>query len=152
TPIDDLPTWQLNDAVSTVRVGGDAARWLVVCGGVRFEGFAATTLVNLLPEMLVLRRASAGPIVAGALEAMKQESVAARPGSATLMTRLADVIMIHAIREWIEGARVSSGFLAALRDPQLGRVMAEVHQRPESDWSVESMAAVAHLSRSRFSQ
>jgi len=77
TPIDELPASRLTDAASSVRVGG-AARWLVVCGGVRFEGFAATTLVNLLPEVVILRGSSASPgaspgastIVASALEAM----------------------------------------------------------------------------------
>jgi AraC-like DNA-binding protein len=150
--IDALPAWRLGDSASAVRVGKKPARWLVVCGGVRFEGFAATTLVNLLPETVVLRRAEASPIVASALEAMRQESLAARPGSATVMTRLVDVVLIHAIRAWIEQADLRSGWLAALRDPQIGRAMAEVHQRPEDDWSVEAMARLAHLSRSRLSQ
>ena len=151
TPIDDLPASRLADSASSVRVGG-AARWLVVCGGVRFEGFAATTLVNLLPEVVVLRGTGASPIVASALEAMRQESLAARPGSVTLMTRLADVVVIQAIRAWIEQADLRSGWLAALRDPQIGRPMAEVHRRPEDAWSVAMMARLAHLSRSRFSQ
>jgi AraC-like DNA-binding protein len=155
TPIDTLPASRLTDAASSVRVGG-AGQWLVVCGGVRFEGFAATTLVNLLPEVVVLRGSGASPgasrFVASALEAMRQESLAARPGSVTLMTRLADVVVIQAIRGWIEQADVGTGWLAALRDPQIGRPMAEVHRRPEERWSVEMMARFAHLSRSRFSQ
>jgi AraC-like DNA-binding protein len=152
TPMEQLPAVQLTDSASALRVGTDAARWRVVCGGVRFEGFAATTLANMLPEVLVLRKAGASPIVASALEAMKQESSQARPGSASLMTLLADVIVIHAIREWVERVEVESGWLAALRDPQIGRAMAEVHQRPAEAWSVDTMATVAHLSRSRFSQ
>ena len=155
TPIDDLPALRLTDAASSVRVG-EAARWLVVCGGVRFEGFAATTLVNLLPEVVILRGSGASPgaspFVASALEAMRQEALAARPGSVTLMTRLADVVVIQAIRGWIEQADLGTGWLAALRDPQIGRPMAEVHRRPEERWSVERMAGFAHLSRSRFSQ
>jgi AraC-like DNA-binding protein len=152
TPLDDLPMWRLGDSASALRMGSAEPRWLVVCGGVRFDGFAAITLVNLLPEVVLLRGHGASPIVAGALAAMRQESLAARPGGATLMTRLADVVVIHAIRAWIEAAEPSSGWLAALRDPQIGRVIAEVHQRPEDAWSVEIMAGIAHLSRSRFSQ
>jgi AraC-like DNA-binding protein len=129
---------------------------VVVCGGVRFEGFAATTLVNLLPEVVILRGSGASPgaspIVASALEAMRQESLAARPGGVILMTRLADVVVIEAIRGWLEQADLGTGWLAALRDPQIGRPMAEVHRRPEDRWSVEMMAGFAHLSRSRFSQ
>ncbi len=42
--------------------------------------------------------------------------------------------------------------LAALRDPEIGPAMAGVHQRPEASWSVETLAHLAHLSRSRFSE
>ena len=152
TPIEELPAVRLTDSASALRVGADTARWRVVCGGVRFEGFAAFTLVNVLPEVIVLRKAGGSPIVASALQAMKQESAEARPGSVSLMTRLADVVVIHAIREWLEGAKVESGWLAALRDPQIGQAMAEVHQRPADAWSVDAMASIAHLSRSRFSE
>lgn len=154
TPMEALPTWRLSDNASSLRMGDEMSRdhWLVVCGGVRFEGFAATTLVNLLPELVVLRKASASPIVGSALEAMKQESLAARPGSATLMTRLADVVIVHAIRAWLESSDSSAGWVGALRDRQIGRALADVHRRPEAAWSVDKMAAVSHLSRSRFSQ
>jgi transcriptional regulator GlxA family with amidase domain len=89
--------------------------------------------------------------VVGALEAMKQESLAARPGSAMLMTRLADVVVIHALRSWIERADLNVGWLAALRDAQIGRAMAAMHRAPEKVWSVDALARVAGLSRSRFS-
>jgi AraC-like DNA-binding protein len=71
------------------------------------------------------------------------------------MTRLADVIVVHAIRDWMERAAGSSGaggWLSALRDPQIGRTMAEIHRRPERAWTVAQMARAAGLSRSRFSE
>src|SRR5262249_25543259 len=138
---------------ATLRLGdGRTAKWHVVCGGLRLEGLVAATLLDLLPHVVVLRRNDASPVVASALEAMKEESLVARPGGATLMTRLADVIVIHAIRGWIEKSGVASGWLTALRDPQIGRAMAEVHLNPERAWSVEDLARRARLSRSRFSE
>jgi AraC-like DNA-binding protein len=83
---------------------------------------------------------------------MQDEARAARPGSATVMTRLADVIVIHAIRSWLEQADLTSGWLAAARDPQIGRAMSQIHQHPERAWSVAALAGVAGLSRSRFSE
>jgi AraC-like DNA-binding protein len=152
TPIDRLPTWRLGDTASSLRMGKGAGGWLLVCGGFRFEGFVSTTLGRLLPEVLVLRSASSRAIVASALDAMKHESMLARPGSATLMTRLADVVVIHAIRDWIEQADIRAGWLAALKDRHLGPVVAQIHLRPADAWTVESMANIAHLSRSHFSQ
>ncbi len=151
TPVERLPVWCVGESASSLRLG-DEPRWRVVCGGVHFEGFAAKMLVELLPEIVLLRQSDGSPIVASALEAMRQESLAARPGSVTLMTRLADVVVVHAIRAWIEASVPTTGWLAALRDPQIGPVIAALHQRPEHPWSVDSLAATAHLSRSRFSQ
>jgi AraC-like DNA-binding protein len=151
TPLDELPARRLTENASVLRMGAGAKKWLVVCGGVRLQGFAATALVDLLPEVVVLRADDADKIVAGALESMKQESLAARVGSALLMTRLADVVVVYAIRSWIEQANPAVGWLAALRDPQLGRAMAAIHRSPERVWSAEALARVAGLSRSRFS-
>jgi len=152
-PPEALPSRRLVSDVPTVRVPGRrSGRWLVVCGGVRIEAPAAGALVNSLPEVVVLRADDAGPIVASALDAMKRESLAARLGSVTLMTRLADVVVIHAIRSWLERADPRSGWLAALRHHHIGRSLTEVHRRPNEGWSVDAMARVARLSRSRFSQ
>jgi len=152
TALDRLPARRLTEAVSALQIAGDEPRWLVVCGGVRLEGFAAAMLGELLPDVVVLRASDAGPIVASTLEAMKHESSAARPGSATVMTRLADVIVIHAIRSWLERTAPAAGWLAAVRDPHVGRAVAQIHQRPEHAWSVAELARISRLSRSRFSE
>jgi AraC-like DNA-binding protein len=160
-----LPSCAINRTAAMLRMGyagadgrssegaaGSEARWVVVCGGVRFESFVGSALVNLLPEVVLLRKAEAGSIVTSALEAMQEESLSARPGSVTLMARLADVVIIHAIRGWLERLDARSGWLAALRDAQIGRVMAELHRQPQRPWSLEAMARIAGLSRSRFSE
>jgi len=118
---------------------------------VRFEAPAAKLLLAQMPELVVLRAAEASPVVAGALAAMEEESRTARPGGVTLMTRLADVVIVHALRGWLERAR-PGGWLAALDDPQIGRAVAAVHEHPERAWTIAALAREAHLSRSRFSQ
>lgn len=151
-PIESLPAEQLSDVASIVRVAGDVGRWFLVCGGVRLEGLPALMLLNVLPEVMILRSEQVGPIVIAALDAMKQEALSTRPGSAALMTRLADVVVLLGIRSWIEASDQPSGWIAALRDPSIGRAMAELHHRPERSWSVDELARAASLSRSRFSQ
>ena len=152
SPLDALPAKPFGASASVVEAGKQPARWQVICGGVRFEGFVTTTLVGLLPQVLVLRARRANRIIANALEAMRRESLSASPGGATLMTRLAEVILIHALRTWLESQKGPSGWIAALKDPQIGQALAAVHRRPETVWSLEGLARTAHLSRSRFSQ
>jgi hypothetical protein len=59
-----------------------------------------------------------------------------RIGSATVMTRLADTVITRVVREWVElHAENTSSWLAAVRDPQIGRALAVLHREPEKDWS-----------------
>jgi transcriptional regulator GlxA family with amidase domain len=41
---------------------------------------------------------------------------------------------------------------AALRDPQVGRALVLMHRQPEAAWTVASLVASVHLSRSVFSE
>jgi len=152
TPIAAFTARPLTDSVSTLRVAGRAEPWIVICGGVRLEGFVAALLEALLPRVLVLRAADTGSLAPRVLAAMHDEATAGRPGSATILTRLADVLVLHAIRDWLERGDRPSGWVAALRDPQIGRTIAELHRRPERAWTVEQLARIAGLSRSRFSE
>jgi AraC-like DNA-binding protein len=68
-----------------------------------------------------------------------------------VITRLADIVVIQALRAWIEadpGAR--SGWLGALRDPLIGRAIALVHADPARPWTVEGLARELAMSRSAF--
>jgi hypothetical protein len=54
---------------------------------------------------------------------------------------------------WVEATGAdTTGWLAAIRDPKIGRALAAIHQRPGHKWSVESLAGVARTSRSIFSE
>jgi len=75
-----------------------------------------------------------------------------RPGGETVSTHLADVLIIQAIRAWIDTAPAASkGWLAALRDKYVGRALALIHESPDKDWSLDSLAKQIGMSRSVFS-
>jgi AraC-like DNA-binding protein len=74
------------------------------------------------------------------------------PGNETIITRLADILVIQAIRTWIETVREDEhGWIVALRDKQIGKALATIHRQPEKDWSVASLAKEIGMSRSGFS-
>ena len=59
-----------------------------------------------------------------------------------MITRLADILVIQAIRAWIESDPAArTGWLGALRDAQIGRAIALIHRDPARDWTVASLAA-----------
>ncbi len=85
------------------------------------------------------------------LRAMAAEASELRPGGETVITRLADILVIHVIRSWIaQDPAAQTGWLGALQDKQIGRVISRIHREPERAWSLESLASDAAMSRSAF--
>jgi AraC-like DNA-binding protein len=82
---------------------------------------------------------------------MAAEARAFRPGGEAVITRLADVLVIQAIRAWIETAPAArTGWLGALQDPQIGHALALIHRDPTRPWTVASLAHELARSRSAF--
>jgi transcriptional regulator GlxA family with amidase domain len=111
-------------------------------------------LIELMPEVLhVVGGGTDDPSLAPLLEAMASEIAAQRMGAATIMTRLADIIVTRVVRSWVESRRAEvTGWLAAIKDPQIGRALAAFHRTPSEVWSVASLARKAVVSRSIFSE
>ena len=142
-----------SDRYEILRHGGGGAPTILICGAVRFQHPAAHNLVRLLPPMLHIQAAD-GPRAAwmeGAFQLMAAEARAFQPGGEAVITRLADVLVIQAIRAWIETAPAAqTGWLGALQDQQIGRALALIHQDPARAWTVASLAREVAMSRSAF--
>ncbi|HEY0754989.1 MAG TPA: AraC family transcriptional regulator [Ktedonobacteraceae bacterium] len=81
------------------------------------------------------------------------EALQPRPGSPALLTRLADILVLQSIRAWLECEQGRlTGWLGALHDPAIGNALALIHRSAEEPWTVASLAAEIHLSRSVFSE
>ncbi len=144
---------RFGESSSVFRQGDKDPRSRLVCGGVRFEGFVSSAIASMLPSVVVTTPTAQHDTVSMALDAMSREVRAARAGGATILSRLLDLVVLHALRSWIESASDhDSGWLRALRDHQVGRALVAVHTRPEAAWSLDSMATAANLSRSAFAR
>jgi len=154
SPIDQLSPALVGNASYQLTTGGGGKRALVVCCTIGFEGPTANPLLSLLPPMLHVRAADhkeAG--LAAILEMMAIEVQSRRIGSATIMARLADIVLTQIIRTWVETRDVElTGWLAAIKDPQIGLALACIHRRPGALWDVEMLAESANMSRSKFSE
>jgi AraC-like DNA-binding protein len=154
TPLDELPVQEIGDRAYRVSAGGGGERVLLFCCSLSFEEPTIHPLLDLMPPALIVRGADGGDAALSALlEIMADEVAAQRVGAATVMARLADVVTARLIRAWVEGEQEgASGWLAAIRDPRIGLALAAIHREPGRPWSVESLAGVAGVSRSTFSE
>lgn len=151
--IDALQHELVSDRYAILRHGGGGAASSLVCGAVRFDHPAAVHLVAQLPKLIHVRASSAPQLdwLQGLLRLMAAEARELRPGGETVITRLADILVIQAIRSWMQEAPAAqTGWLRALQDRQIGRAIALVHREPERPWTVASLAEAVAMSRSAF--
>ncbi|PVV16888.1 MAG: AraC family transcriptional regulator [gamma proteobacterium symbiont of Ctena orbiculata] len=154
TPLFDIPVEQVSERYEIMRHGGNGEPTHLTCGLVRFDHVAGQQLISLLPKVLQIdtREEEEGSWLQSTLRFIAREARELRPGGETVITHLADILIIQAIRSWLDAAPdANRGWLAALRDKQIGRALVAIHREPEKAWSVASLAKEVGMSRSGFS-
>ena len=145
-----------SSSASATRSSGTAAggsATTLICGAVRFDHPAARNLVEILPEIIHVDAAARphGDWMPALLGLMAAEARELRPGGEAVITRLGDVLVIQALRAWLEtDPAARTGWLGALQDRQIGPAIALIHRDPARAWTVASLADELAMSRSAF--
>jgi AraC-like DNA-binding protein len=127
----------------------ESADAVVVCGFLGCDLRPFNPLISALPRILHLPASRAGGWVARAIDQAVIESNSRRPGSEAVLERLSEMMFVDAARRYLESLPEDSvGWLAGLRDRQIGRALALMHERPHHQWSIDDLAREVGLSRS----
>lgn len=153
TWLEDIPVSKTGDRFEHMHFGGGGRLTRVTYFGVRYDPYLADRLVRQLPPILHLRtQPGDGSWLQGTIQLIAQEARHALPGNEIVITRLADVLIIQAIRTWLESVRDEDrGWIAALHDRQIGKALSLMHRQPAYDWRIETLAAAVGMSRSGLS-
>jgi AraC-like DNA-binding protein len=149
----ELEREQVSDRYEILRHGGGGTPTTLICGAVRFDHPAARNLVEVLPAAIHLEAASSAQPdwMQATLRLIAVEARERRPGGEAVITRLADILVVEAIRSWLESdPAAQTGWLGALQDQQVGRAIALIHREPARAWTVASLAGELSMSRSAF--
>jgi AraC-like DNA-binding protein len=153
-PLFDIPVEKVSERYEIMRYGGDGELTHLTCGVVSFDQVAGQQLIEQLPKVLQVDAwdDEDDSWLQSTLRFIAREARELRPGGETVITHLADILIIQALRAWIDAApEANQGWLAALRDKHVGRALAAIHREPEKCWTVESLARSVGMSRSGFS-
>src|SRR5262249_44727515 len=125
-----------------------------VCGGMHFENGANDPLLAVLPSFLHVRRTKEGalPWLRLTVEQVLAELDYGGAGAGEVVNRLTGILFIQAVRTHFDDNADSarSGWLAAVRDKQIGRALALLHARPDEPWTLDMLARRLTISRSGF--
>jgi AraC-like DNA-binding protein len=143
----------LRDAeVTTARLdGGGCDRATVVCGFLGLDARPFNPILAALPRVLHVSGATLGPDswVSSFLRAAVVESNQRRPGGEAVLERMSEMLFVEVLRRYIDGLPAGqTGWLAGMRDPAIGRVLALLHEKPDAPWTLERLADDAAMSRS----
>ncbi len=76
-----------------------------------------------------------------------------RVGSSSVVAKLAELLFVEAVSHYIDGLPADkAGWLAGVRDPNIGRALALLHGSPGKDWTAEALAIEVGMSRSGFAE
>ncbi len=152
TCVHDLETETVGDRVYTLQpcLRPDA---VIASCSVTFHEPCLHPLLELMPTVLTTSGAQADPTLTVLLEAMSDEIIAPKIGGATVLARLADVVVTRIIRSWVNSDEAQTqGWLSVLRDPRIGRALSAMHRAPGQAWTLIELAEISGLSRSVFAE
>ncbi|MGF9691560.1 MULTISPECIES: AraC family transcriptional regulator [unclassified Rhizobium] len=153
-PFSQYDRRQVCDGIYDLQCADACGGTLAFTASMRFNIDKLHPLLQLMPDtMLTSDLAKNEPAIPHLLEAMAREVDMDRVGAGGILARLADVLMATMIRAWVEhGCGETAGWIAAVRSPDVGRVLSAIHLEPERDWTVGELARLMGTSRSGFAE
>lgn len=123
----------------------------VLCAAVRYDAGIDNAITQSFPTVVVIPFRAA-PGLERTLDLLIAEAGTAQAGRQVMLDRLCDVLLIQIVRQAIDAGLVTAGVLAGLAHPRLGKALLEILDAPGRNWTLDSMAALAHQSRNTFAR
>lgn len=121
----------------------------VACGRIQVSYAGGMGLFDHLREAIVLDFIDSAQM-RGIFEALIEEYRRAGAASAAMMAALMNQCLIQVLRRLSQERNGMLPWLSALDDPRLARVIETILDHPEQPYTLETLANVAHMSRSTF--
>jgi len=123
----------------------------LVCAQINYPDKLSNPLINALPEFLLFDLNNFERLTQTATW-LFEEAFTKNYGRQPMIDRLCDIFLINMLRKVLEEDLLSQGMLAGLAHPQLAKALMAIHKSPSNSWTLDSLAALANMSRSKFAE
>jgi AraC-like DNA-binding protein len=150
-PVDEaLPAMSAADGPSVARSGGGGALARFVSGYLACDQDGHQLLRSGLPSLirLELRTDAAGRWLEGSIHYLASDFCWHGRARSVLVTRMADTLLVEALRRHASQLPEESSWLGGAGDPAVGAALALFHHKPWHRWTVAELAAEVAVSRS----
>jgi len=156
-PVDSFSAFakNLKDGLKVVHFGGGGEITRFVCGYMSCNPELCRIFLKGLPQILrvPVAEGASGQWIENSIRFSVGESAGSDAGRSLVVGKLSEVLFVETLRRYIstmpEGR---TGWFAGMRDPALARALAILHQDPAREWTVDSLAKLAGLSRTRLAE
>jgi AraC-like DNA-binding protein len=129
--------------------GNGPERLQVVCGFLGCDALPFNPVLAALPSLLrVPLNLESRSRLNHLLEFAATESTQVRPGSRSVLLRIAELVFVEVLRSHLTAAAGGTGWLGGLRDDVVGRALARMHAEPARAWTLPELARDVGASRS----
>lgn len=157
------PEAELMDGVATlaaIRVPTGVMRYgegdncsIVAAGSFTFADDNMAAVLHFLPPLIHIRAEQARTAgLASLLELVIAETERADPGALIAASNLASLVLVKIMRLHIASNPQQPSWLAATTDRHIGRALESIHALVGHNWTVETLATTAGMSRTAFAQ
>jgi len=121
----------------------------LVCANIVYNENTSNPIAEALPALLCFKLSDCQKLKQTA-QWLFEEAFHQQCGRQPMINSLTNIFIIHVLRHVLNNGIMQHGLLAGLAHPQVSKVLLAIHQAPERHWSLEEMAELALMSRSKF--
>ncbi|HJU05376.1 MAG TPA: AraC family transcriptional regulator [Nitrospiraceae bacterium] len=153
TPVDSAHELQriLSQGLKVSRMGGGGEITKLICGYMACEPQLSRVFLGGLPSVLKvsIRDDASGQWLEHSLRYSVDNADTSRPGGEAVLAKLSEVLFVETLRRYIALLpREQTGWLAGVRDPEVGKALALLHRKPAHPWTIATLASEVGISRS----
>jgi AraC-like DNA-binding protein len=119
----------------------------VMCGLVEYEDAISHPIISALPSIFHLSNIAPDDSVWSTVRLIDTEIVRSGSNRNFIIDRLTEVLFIQLLGQYVRENEHLTGFLAALREPRIERILQLLHKHPEKPWSLDLISDEAGMSR-----
>lgn len=153
TPLDS--TEQLRQVLAEGQMishsGGGGELTKLICGYLTCDPQLSEVFLAGLPPIVKvhIRDSPSGQWLEDTFRYSIDHAGVSNPGGAAVIAKLSEVLFVETLRRYIAKLPPShTGWLAGVRDPDVGKALAVLHKQPAQPWTIASLANEVGVSRS----
>lgn len=124
----------------------------LICGYFELMADTCQPLVDSFPDVLVIHHKDVAQSMRmkTVMQLLIEEVNSSLPGSKAAANSLADLFFTYLMRNLINDEKVEKGVMAGLSDKQLSKALVAFHNEFDGQWTLDTLAKEAGLSRTKF--